>query len=215
MTEQTDPLESNKADSDAPESSNIDHTNKDLIIQGHQYDGIQEYDNPMPGWWVWIFIGSFAFAIFYVLGIQVLGYINTYEADLEASLAELEEIRASHAALQPAFSVDDATLENYVMDATKIEAGATHFAAQCAACHGAEGQGLIGPNLTDAFWIKGGTNTDIFEVITSGSLEKGMPPWEAMFTAEQRAELVAYIRSLEGTTPPNPKAAEGELFERS
>ncbi len=202
--ENTDPLEGNTPDN-----------KEDNVIKGHQYDGIQEYDNPMPGWWVWIFIGSFAFAIFYVLGIQVFGYINTYEKDLEASLTELETMRTTYAATQPAFSVDEATLESYAQDAARIEAGAANFTAQCAACHGAEGQGLIGPNLTDAYWIKGGENIDIYEVITQGSLEKGMPPWEAVYTPEQRAEMVAFIRSLEGTSPANPKAAEGELFERS
>ncbi|MEM8486071.1 MAG: cbb3-type cytochrome c oxidase N-terminal domain-containing protein [Bacteroidota bacterium] len=197
--ENTDPLESNA---------------EDTVIKGHQYDGIQEYDNPMPGWWVGIFIGSFFFAIFYVVGIQT-GYINTYEKDLEASLADLETIRTTYAAAQPAFSVDEVTLENYANDAARIEAGAASFVAQCAACHGADGQGLIGPNLTDAYWIKGGENTDIFAIITEGSLEKGMPPWEAVYSPEQRAELVAFIRSIEGTSPENPKAAEGELFERS
>ena len=186
----------------------------DPIIKGHQYDGIQEYDNPMPSWWVWIFIGSFFFSIFYVLGIQVFGFINTYEDDLQESLAELESVRATFAASQPVFSVDDATLAAYVNDAEKIAAGAASFAAQCAVCHGAEGQGLIGPNLTDDHSITGGTNTDIYTVISKGSLEKGMPPWEGMFTPEQRAELVAYIRSIEGTNPANPKAPEGEQAEQ-
>lgn len=197
--ENTDPLEGNT---------------EDKVIQGHQYDGIQEYDNPMPGWWVWIFIGSFFFAIFYVVGIQT-GYINTYEKDLEASLADLETIRTNFAATQPAFTVDETTLESYANDPARIEAGALLFAAQCAACHGPEGQGLIGPNLTDEYWVKGGENTDIYTIITQGSLEKGMPPWEAVYSPEQRAELVAFVRSLVGTSPANPKAAEGELFERS
>ena len=188
---------------------------EDNVIQGHQYDGIKEYDNPMPGWWIWLFIGTVGFAIFYVLGIQVFGYINTYENDLEASLTELETIRTNYAAEQPAFSVDEANLEAYVNDPAKVEAGGVHFAAQCAACHGAEGQGLIGPNLTDSYWVKGGENVDIYTIITQGSLEKGMPPWDVMYTPEQRAELVAFVRSLEGTSPPNPKAAEGELLERS
>ncbi len=129
---------------------------EDQIIQGHQYDGIQEYDNPMPGWWVWMFIGSFFFSIYYLVGMET-GYINTYTDDLEENLTELEAVRANFAASQPAFLVDEATLASYATYQAKIEAGAVHFTAQCAACHGAEGQGLIGPNLTDAYWIKGGT----------------------------------------------------------
>ena len=182
-------------------------------IQGHSYDGILEYDNPMPGWWIWLFIGTVVFAVVYVLGIEVFGYINTYEDDLAAGVEDLEEIRAQFAAASPAFVVDEATLAEYVGDATKVEAGATHYAAQCVACHGAQGQGLIGPNLTDNYWIKGGSLLDIYNNITEGSLEKGMPPWEGVFSPEQRAELVAYIRSIEGTDPPNAKAQEGELYE--
>ena len=189
-----------------------ENESEDKIIQGHQYDGIQEYDNPMPSWWVWLFIGSFFFAILYVVGIET-GYINTYTDDLEESLAGLESVRTAYAESQPAFTVDEATLTAYAADPTKIESGATHFVAQCAACHGAEGQGLIGPNLTDAYWITGGTGVDIYTVISKGSLEKGMPPWEAVYTPEQRAEIVAFIQSIQGSEPPNPKAAEGELVE--
>jgi cytochrome c oxidase cbb3-type subunit 3 len=196
-------------ETNTPEASGADQENEQPI-KGHQYDGIQEFDNPMPGWWIWLYVGTFVFAVFYVLGIQVFGYINTYDKDLEESLESLEMQRTEYAAAQPAFAVDEATLARFVNDPSKVTAGAEHFAAQCAACHGAEGQGLIGPNLTDAYWIRGGSNTDVFTVITKGSLEKGMPPWEGMFTQEQRAEMVAYIRSLEGTDPPNAKAPEGE-----
>ena len=186
---------------------------KDQPIEGHSYDGIQEYDNPMPGWWVWIFIGSVAFSVYYVLGINVFGFINTYEDKLDASLEELAAVRAAYAATQPAFIVDEETIGTYVGDAEKIAAGAVNFAAVCAACHGEVGQGLIGPNLTDEYWLKGNSNVDIYTIISQGSLEKGMPPWEGAYSPEQRAELVAFVRSLEGTNPPNPKAPEGEKIE--
>ena len=186
---------------------------QDQLIQGHSYDGIQEYDNPMPGWWVWIFIGTAIFAVYYVLGINVFGFINTYEEDLDESLTQLATIRSDFAATQPAFVVDEETIGSYVGDEAKISAGAASYATVCAACHGDVGQGLIGPNLTDEYWIKGNTNVDIYTIITQGSLEKGMPPWEGAFSPEQRAELVAFVRSLEGTDPPNAKAPEGEKIE--
>ena len=182
-------------------------------IQGHQYDGIEEYDNPMPGWWIWIFILSCVFAVLYVIGINT-GYVNTYTDDLDENLANLEQIRAEYAAAQPAFVVDEATLSGFISDPEKVAAGKVNFDAQCAACHGPQGQGLIGPNLTDQYWVLGGQSTDIYTVISKGSLQKGMPPWEGMYTEEQRAELVAYVLSLEGTDPPNPKDPEGELVER-
>ena len=191
------------------------NTPEDPLIQGHSYDGIQEYDNPMPGWWIWIFVASVVFAVFYVLGINYFGYIDTYEDNLEASLEELAAVRAAYAETQPVFVVDEATLGQYLGDEEKIAAGAVHFAAVCAACHGQVGEGLIGPNLTDNYWIQGNTNTDIYTIISEGSLEKGMPPWAGSFSPEQRAELVAFVRSLEGTDPPNAKAPEGELIEGS
>ena len=199
----------------AESGANPPEHNQDPIIQGHSYDGIQEYDNPMPGWWVWIFVISVFFAVFYVLGINYFGFIDTYEDKLDASLEDLAAVRAAYAQAQPAFVVDEGTLEEYVNSQESVAAGAVHFAAVCAACHGEAGQGLIGPNLTDNYWIRGNTNTDIYTIISKGSLEKGMPPWEGAFSEQQRAEMVAFVRSLEGTNPSNPKAPEGELIEGS
>ena len=208
-------METDNTSTEGQNPSASPNTTNEPLIEGHTYDGIQEFDNPMPGWWIWIFIGSVIFAVYYVLGINVFGFINTYEDQLEASLEDLAAVRASYAAAQPVIVIDEATLAEYAGNTEKIEAGAVHFAAQCVACHGPEGQGLIGPNLTDNYWLKGHTNTDIYTIITEGSLEKGMPPWEPIFSLEQRAELVAYVRSLVGTNPPNPKAPEGELVEET
>lgn len=182
-------------------------------MQGHSYDGIQEYDNPMPGWWVWIFWATVLFTPFYILGVHVFGYIDTYQEDLAQSEQELAQIREAYAEAHPSLEVDEASLQKFVEDPAMAAAGATLFAANCASCHGAEGQGLIGPNLTDKYWIHGNTNVDIFNVITKGVLEKGMPPWESVFSVEERAQLVAFIRSLEGTNPPDAKEPQGELYE--
>lgn len=182
-------------------------------IKGHKYDGIQEYDNPMPGWWVWLFWGSAVFALVYVLGIEVFDFVNTYEDDLAEGVENLEAIRTAYAEANPSFTVDDATIAQYVQDPAKVEAGAVSYAAQCANCHGNEGQGLIGPNMTDAYWVHGGSNTDIYNLISKGSVTKGMPPWEGVYSPEQRAELVAFIQSIQGTDPPNPKGPEGDLYE--
>ncbi|RMF65281.1 MAG: nitrogen fixation protein FixP [Bacteroidetes bacterium] len=187
--------------------------NRDTPMQGHNYDGIQEYDNPMPGWWVWLFWGTIIFSVVYTLGLHVFGFIDSYEEDLAESQQELMAIREAYAAANPAAAIDEATLAAYVADPARVEAGAAHYAAQCAACHGDKGQGLIGPNLTDKYWLHGNTNMDLYNVITNGVLDKGMPPWEAVFTPEQRAELVAFIRSLEGTNPPGAKEPQGTLYE--
>ena len=186
---------------------------RDQVIKGHKYDGIQEYDNPMPGWWLWLLWATVIFSVIYILGIHVFDFVDTYEDDLAQGQAELEARRAAFAETQPAFEADEATLATFVGDAARIEAGAANYGAMCSACHGAAGEGLIGPNLTDAYWINGGTNVDLFNIISKGVIAKGMAPWEGVFTPEQRAELVAFIRSLQGSNPPNAKAPEGDLVE--
>lgn len=189
-----------------------DDTN-DRLIKGHKYDGIQEYDNPMPGWWLWMFWGSIVFAIFYVLGITVFDYVDTYEDDLSESLSELNEIRHAYAEANPTLQIDEATLAELVANPDMIAAGAEHYALQCAACHGDQGQGLIGPNLTDAYWIHGADNLNVYQVISEGVVTQGMPPWEAVYSPEERAELVAFVQSLKGTNPPGAKEPQGDLVE--
>lgn len=183
------------------------------IIKGHKYDGIKEYDNPMPGWWVWIFIGSVVFAVVYYVGITFMGFVDTYEDDLAASQEELETIRANYAAANPVFQVDEASLETYVGDAAQVTAGGVLYTANCAVCHGQAGEGVIGPNLTDNYWIHDASNVGIYEVITNGVLDKGMTPWGDILSPEERGQLVAFVRSLVGTNPPNPKDPQGELVE--
>ena len=199
---------------DTPDSGNVlTGETRDQVIQGHKYDGIREYDNPMPGWWVWLFWGTIIFSVVYFLGIRVFGFVDTYEEDLAESLADLEATRAAYAEANPTFDVDAASLAQFVEDPAHVEAGAAHYAAQCASCHGQQGQGLIGPNLADNYWIHGNSNVDIYNVITDGVIAQGMPPWESVFSPEERAELVAYVQSLQGTDPPNPKEPQGELVE--
>lgn len=188
---------------------------EDEVIRGHNYDGIKEYDNPMPGWWVWIFWLTVIFSPIYVLGVHVFGFLDSYEDDLAQGQEEIQVMRHAYAEANPDAAVDAGSLDALVANPQMATAGAAHFGAQCAACHGMEGQGLIGPNLTDDYWVHGASNQAIFDIITKGVLEKGMPPWEAVFSPEERAELVAYIQSIRGSNPPNPKAPEGELVSES
>ena len=183
----------------------------DLVIQGHTYDGIREYDNPMPGWWVGLFWACVLFAPVYMLGIHVFDWIDTYEEDFTEAGQRLEEVRAVYAATGPAFKTDEGALREYADDPAFAAAGAATFASTCATCHGAEGEGLIGPNLTDPYWVHGGTPSDIYRVISEGVLDKGMPAWDASLSEEEQAQAMAYVLSLQGTDPPNPKAPEGDL----
>jgi len=186
---------------------------EDQIISGHTYDGIEEYHNPMPSWWVWLFVIAVVWTPFYILGVHQFGWINTYEEDLAAAQETVEQRRAAAQAANPAQEVNDVFLASFMGNAANEEAGANTFAAYCAACHGSNGEGLIGPNLTDDYWIHGAAPTDLFAVITNGVLEKGMTPWESILTVEERAQLIAYLQTLRGTNPANAKEPQGELIE--
>ncbi len=183
----------------------------DRVIQGHTYDGIREYDNPMPGWWIALFWAGILFAPVYMLGIHVFGTINTYQDDFAEAGARLEAVRTAYAATGPSFKTDAGALRAYAGDAQLAAAGAAHFAAICAACHGAQGQGVIGPNLTDTAWLHGGTAHEVWESIATGFPAKGMPPMSAQLSPEERAQAMAYVFSLQGSNPPGAKPAEGEV----
>ena len=202
-----------KKDKNKPEDSLLYGSTSNETIPGHTYDGIREYDNPMPGWWVWIFVATVVFAAVYYVGITFFDFVDTYEDDLAEAQAELSVMREAYAEAAPAFEADAATLQRFVADPAMAAEGAATYKTVCAACHGNEGQGLIGPNLTDAYWLHGGSAVEVFTVISKGVPDKGMPPWEASLSPEQRAQLVAFIHSLQGTTPPNPKEPQGELVQ--
>lgn len=183
----------------------------DLVIQGHTYDGIREYDNPMPGWWVGIFWITVLFAPVYVLGVHVFDWIDSYEDDFAEAGAALEEVRAVYASTGPDFKTDPGALAEYAQDATMAVAGEANFAAICAACHGENGQGVIGPNLTDAYWIHGDDPVQLWASIDEGFPAKGMPPMNLQLSEQEMAEVMAYIVSIQGSNPADAKAPEGEL----
>jgi cytochrome c oxidase cbb3-type subunit 3 len=98
------------------------------------------------------------------------------------------------------------------LDAAGAAAGKEIFTKTCVACHLAEGQGSVGPNLTDDYWIHGGGIKDIFKTIKYGYPDKGMQSWQSTYSPVQIQQLASYIRTLKGTNPPNPKAPQGDLY---
>lgn len=185
----------------------------DQLIAGHTYDGIREYDNPMPGWWTGLFWVCVLFAPVYMLGVHVFGYVDTYEEDLAQGQAELAAREAAWIASGPAFETDARALARYADDPAMVAAGQEVFTSTCASCHGPDGGGGIGPNLADAYWIHGGSHEDVFRVLTEGVVSKGMPAWSDLLTDEERAQATAYIASLQGSAPTNPKPPQGEVYE--
>jgi cytochrome c oxidase cbb3-type subunit 3 len=171
----------------------------------HSYDGIQEYDNPLPRWWVYMFYATIVFAIFYAsnLGVGVgPGRIAQYEAEMAA-------FRAAHP--EPEGGVSPEQLVALAADPSAREAGKQVFTANCAACHRADGGGMIGPNLTDEAWIHGSKLEDIHKTVVDGVLAKGMPPWGKLLKPDQVNAVTVYVGSLKGSNPPNAKPPEGEV----
>jgi cytochrome c oxidase cbb3-type subunit 3 len=180
--------------------------NKDRLLD-HEYDGIREYDNPMPRWWLLTFAGTVIFSVIYLFDVGPIGNGAGRIADYEAEVA-------AAAALQPAGppTVDPSQLLAMAADPAATSAGQQVFTSYCASCHGPDGGGLIGPNLADDYWIHGGAPEDVYRTIAEGVLAKGMPPWEKSLKPEQMTAVTAYVLSLAGTSPSNPKAPEGEPY---
>ena len=173
------------------------------------YDGIQEYDNDLPRWWVYLFYATIIFGVIY--GV----YIHMMRTETSEQIAVRRAHEISGASSQGnvsnvAATVDDeGRLQSLVSNTALRDQGKAVFAARCAACHGPEAGGLIGPNLTDKHWIHGGKLSEVKSVIEKGVPEKGMLAWKGTLKADEIDAVTIFIRSLQGTTPANPKAPEG------
>jgi cytochrome c oxidase cbb3-type subunit 3 len=180
-------------------------TNDDDRLLEHSYDGIQEYDNPLPTWWKLIFYATILVVPLYLwdpLGIGVgPGREKAYQQDMAA-------FRAAHPVNAGPTLTDDQILA-MSKDATKVADGKAVFMTNCVACHRADGGGLIGPNLTDDFWIHGGLPGQIHTTITDGVLAKGMPNWGKLLKPGQVDAVTAYVISIHGSNPANPKEPQG------
>lgn len=179
------------------------------LLLDHNYDGIRELDHVLPRWWLGILYGTIVFAAWYA-GYYLSGHGPTPQQELAVAMKQIE-------ALQPKPApggADTVALLAAFKDPTRIKHGAEVFAGKCVPCHGDKGQGVIGPNLTDDFWIHGkGTLVDIASVVTVGVGDKGMPPWGSILNQDELRDVVAFVHSIHGTNPPSPKEPQGEKQE--
>ena len=182
---------------------------KDVQLD-HDYDGIKELDNALPPWWLYGFYLTILFSVVYLYQYHVSksAPLQVQELNNEFAAAKLEA--EEYAKTHPK-KVDENTIE-YAANADFISAGKTLFVQKCVACHGPEGQGLQGPNLTDEYWKNGGSIKNIFKTIKNGVPNMGMIAWGQELTPNQIETLANYIKSIKGTNPVNPKATEGDLF---
>ncbi len=180
----------------------------DVLLE-HDADGIQEYDNPSPPWLVYFFYCTIIFAFGYVV---YYGFNRGPSAE-EAYLLESKQLETEWAEYYAKNPIVPPSAEELIAAAKNpqmLADGKAQFVKTCAACHGNQGQGLIGPNLTDDRWLHGGKMTQVYGSIVKGVTGKGMPPWGRALSPESIAATTAYIRSIQGTKPANAKAPEGE-----
>jgi cytochrome c oxidase cbb3-type subunit 3 len=179
----------------------------DRILE-HEYDGIREYDNPMPRWWLLTFAGTIIFSVVYYFNVGPVGNgkgrIADYEDDMKA-------FAAAHPTPHAVVTLEE--LQALVTNHEAIEDGKKTFTTNCVVCHRADGGGLIGPNLADNYWIHGATLTDVYNTVNNGVLDKGMPPWGKVLKPEQVRNVAAYVSTLHGSNPVNPKAPQGVLVQ--
>ena len=168
----------------------------------HVYDDIVEEDNHLPNWWLFTLFATIVFGF---------GYWLVYHSAKVLPLpreAYAEELAAEQAARSPTAPPNEAMLVAMAKDPVQYGAAQKLFQGQCIACHGAHGEGLVGPNLTDKYWLHGGKPEQIYASITHGYLDKGMPAWGPVLGDERVKLAAAYVYSLRGKNLPG-KAPQG------
>ncbi|MCF6171144.1 MAG: c-type cytochrome [Bacteroidales bacterium] len=191
------------------EDYEYDTLTNERLIKDHDYDGIRELDNDLPPWWKWLFYLTIIFAVVYLIRLFVVhsdDLIQDREFANEMSGYE-QEATAKGGSTATAFEV------KLLTDDASLAAGKETFVKICAACHLVDGGGLVGPNMTDNYWIHGNTVEDLYNTSTNGVIEKGMLPYKDQLSDQKRLEVVSYILvKLQGTTPANPKAPQGIAY---
>lgn len=196
----TDPKSKSKS-SQLPEGA------PDDPLMAHEYDGIQEYDNPLPGWWKWLFIASIVFTppyfFFYHNGAEGRSLSDQYDralaANLQLQFAEIGELKA-----------DRETVVKFLHKESWLQIGKAVFKANCVSCHGKEGLGLVGPNLCDEEYKNVKDIGDLLTVLEKGANAGAMPAWKNRLSTNELVLVTSYVASLRGTAAKDQgKAPEG------
>ncbi|MEO5998228.1 MAG: cbb3-type cytochrome c oxidase N-terminal domain-containing protein [Chitinophagaceae bacterium] len=176
----------------------------------HSYDGIKELDNRLPPWWLYGFYISILFAAVYLWRANISHAAPSPLEEYAAQVREADIEKTAYLA-NAANNIDETTVV-LITDKGELESGKNVYEANCSPCHGKLAEGVVGPNLTDNYWLHGGNLQEIFKTIKYGVAEKGMRSWKDEFSPKQLAQLTSYIIKLQGTNPPNAKEKQGELY---
>ncbi len=179
---------------------------KEPLLLDHEYDGIQELDNNLPRWWVWLFYLTIAFSAGYLLYYHVL---RLGDLQIAAYQKEFERGEAIKQSFQAKFEAQVESLAP-LTDPESLGRGHQTYITYCAPCHREDGGGLVGPNLTDDYWIHGGSYVDTVKIILNGVPDKGMLAWRGVLQPAEIAAVASHIYTLRGTEPPNPKPREDQ-----
>jgi cytochrome c oxidase cbb3-type subunit 3 len=192
-------------------NASVEIEHEEEIMLTHNYDGIRELDNDLPPWWKYGFYLTVVVAFVYMIHYHVskTGDLQTEEFNKEVAKGEAEVA----AFLKNSASNVDETNVTLLTAESDLNAAKEIFTSICATCHGKQGEGnSIGPNLTDEYWLHGGSLQDVFKTIKYGWPDKGMQSWKDAYSPVQIAQLASFVKSLKGTNPPNAKEKQGELY---
>lgn len=176
---------------------------------GHSYDGIKELNNRVPPWFNYLFLGTIVFGIIYFVDYHVLKVsplmLSEYQKEIDDAATQRQILSASEPPI-------DETKLTALHDEASIKKGEEIFKKYCVSCHGDNGQGLVGPNLTDQYWIHGGGIKNVYATIKNGVPAKGMISWQLVLTGKQIQEAGSYVLSLQGSNPAGAKPPQGEKW---
>lgn len=178
------------------------------LIMEHAYDDIHELDNPTPPWFMYLFYGTIGFAAVYLAIFHVFKTGDDQLQEYTQEVAIAEQQREEYIK-KVAGSINENSV-TVLKDAKSIGDGQVLYTQYCTACHGASGEGKVGPNLTDEYWLHGGSVKAIFHTVTEGVPEKGMISWKKQLNPLQIQQVSSYILSLQGTKPAGAKEPQGE-----
>lgn len=196
--------------SDKNEDKVVILKDEEKIVLDHEYDGIRELDNPLPKWWVYSFYLTIIFAVPYYVAHTFMG-AKTIHEEFADQVAIVTEKQDAYEDKQGKFNLEE---YNAVASNKKLmKAGRKTYKRKCRACHGIDGGGSVGPNLTDNFWINGNGSLETnYDVINKGVVDKGMAAWGVKLGKDKVYAVLHYISAFKGTTPQSPKEPQGKEY---
>ncbi len=177
------------------------------MLLDHNYDGIQEMNYGMPPWLTTFFLVTMGFGVIYLINMYGIGFVQHQDDEYQQEIA-IAAVQAEKRNKKMANSVDENSVK-FTSNASVLKEGEEIYIANCRACHGGTGGGGVGPNLTDKYWLHGGSINDVFKVVKYGVPDKGMISWQTKLNPAKISAVSSFIMTMQGTTPENPKEPQG------